>query len=129
MASDLYKLDRIRIQTARMLEIYSLVRRELEKGSNAQPLHTSERDELNRAINTIAANMQQLQTYLASQGEESSPETARETSVSDESRAIDGDRTADRRKTAELDELVHAVLKWHMQQEQNPSSSGTYGDL
>ena len=129
MASDPHKLDRIRIQTARMLEIYSLVRREPEENSNAQPLHTSERDELNRAIHTIAANMQQLQTYFASQGEESSPETARETNVSDESEAIDGDRTADRSKTAELDELVHAVLKWHMQQEQNPSSSGTYGEL
>ena len=130
MASDPYKLDRIRVQTARMLEIYSLVRSELERNSNAQPLHATERDKLNRAINTIAANMQQLQTYFTTQEEESSPAPAPpENSVGDELPTVDGDRTANKGKTAELDELVDAVLKWHMEQERDTSSPETLGEL
>ena len=66
-------LERIRVQTARMLEIYSLIRGELEKGSESL-LPARKRQELNRAIDTIAVNMKQLQTYFTADMEESSPD-------------------------------------------------------
>ena len=106
------RLERIRVQTARMLEIYSLIRGELEKGRESL-LPAREREELNRAIDTIAVNMQQLQTYFTAEMEESSP-----AAVSCQS----GDAKRHRRqslqeKATELDQLVDAVLKWHVGEE------------
>ena len=53
------KLDGVRIQTARMLEIYSLLRQELE-GANKIVMPADERSRLQRAVDTIAANMAQF---------------------------------------------------------------------
>ena len=106
-------LDRVRVQTARMLELYSLVRGELEKG-NESPLSARERQGLNRAIETIAESMRQLQSYFTAETELSSPARAR-------NRPDDGvNRNRPKslqEKAVELDQLVDAVLKWQMSDE------------
>ena len=84
------KLERIKIQTARMLEIYGLLQRELEnnKGLSVSP---EERLLLHQAIATIEANMRQLQEYFANHKAENSPEAE---------------------EVQELEEIVNAVLEW-----------------
>ena len=86
------KLERIKIQTARMLEIYGLLQRELEnnKGLSVSP---EERRLLHQSIATIEANMRQLQEYFANHKAENSPEAA---------------------EVQELEEIVNAVLEWCM---------------
>jgi len=87
------KLDRIRVQTARMMEIYALLQGELEK--NAHLLSSVlERDQLDRAIDTIRANMRQLLEALTTYQQQSSS--------NDESEA------------EELEEILNAVIEWHM---------------
>ena len=96
MSSSPPKLDQIKIQTARMLEIYALLRKELDenKGLLLSPTKLSQ---LSAAVDKIEANMRQLQTQFAGQQEVSSDE--------------------DRRNITELDEIVNAVLKWHTEEE------------
>ena len=103
-------LDRVRVQTARMLELYSLVRRELEKG-NDSPLSANERAGLSRAIESIAQSMRQLQTYFASETEQNSPIEVNP-NPGDKMRLPDPENL--REQAAELDQLVDAVLKWKM---------------
>ena len=90
MSSFTPKLERIKIQTARMLEIYGLLQRELEnnKGLSVSP---EERLLIQQAIATIEANMRQLQEYFASHKAENSPEAE---------------------EVEELEEIVNAVLEW-----------------
>ena len=92
MESPPIRLDRIRVQTARMMEIYSLLHGELEKNSH---LFSSpeERSQLGRAIDTIRANMRQLLQALTDYLHQSDEE-------SDEAQ--------------ELEEILNAVLEWHM---------------
>ncbi len=92
MSSFTPKLERIKIQTARMLEIYGLLQRELEnnKGLSVSP---EERRLLHQSIATIEANMRQLQEYFANHKAENSPEAA---------------------EVQELEESVNAVLEWCM---------------
>ena len=96
MSSSPPKLDQIKIQTARMLEIYALLRKELDenKGLLLSPTKLSQ---LSASVDKIEANMRQLQTQFAGQQEVSSEE--------------------DRRNNTELDEIVNAVLKWHTEEE------------
>ena len=108
-------LDRVRVQTARMLELYSLVRRELEKG-NESPLSTRDREGLSRAIETIAQSMRQLQTYFAAATEQSSPAEAANHSRD----GVNGHQPESLQDQAEeLDQLVDAVLKWQMNDQIN----------
>ena len=88
------ELARIRVQTARMMEIYALLQSELEKNRHLSLSETA-RVQLNRAIATIEANMRQLQAHIVSCGEE--------TSSSEDARA--------------LEEILEAVLKWQMERE------------
>ena len=90
------KLDRIKVQTARMMEIYALLQAELEKNTSLSLL-SGERSQLHQAIATIEANMRQLQAYIVAYQEENS-------SPVDEAR--------------ELEEILDAVLKWQMSQEE-----------
>lgn len=83
-------LDRIRVQTARMLEVYSLLQCELERNRQLAISH-EERLHLAQAIDTIAASMRQLQDYFARQQEDSSLPLPQN-----------------------IDEILDAVLKWHM---------------
>ena len=64
------KLDGIRVQMARMLEIYSLLRGQLE--ANQLGLSAAERQRLQSGINTIATNMRDLLTFLTQQKEDPS---------------------------------------------------------
>ena len=57
------KLDAIRIQTARMMEIYALLKNELEKNTLLMPSEET-RAQLDSAIETIRANMGQLLNTL-----------------------------------------------------------------
>ena len=59
-----HKLAGIRIQTARMLEIYSLLRREFD-GSNKIGMPDQARRQLQSAVDTIADNMARLAAQLA----------------------------------------------------------------
>lgn len=86
------RLDRIRVQTARMMEIYALLQGELEK--NADLLSSAiERSQLDRAIDTIRTNMRQLLEALTVYQEQTP----------------DSDSEA-----RELEEILSAVLEWHM---------------
>ena len=84
------ELDRIKVQTARMLEIYGLLQRDLESNKGLS-LSSEERHLLNKAIATIEANMQQLQAYFALYREEDSSSAA---------------------EARELEEIMNAVLDW-----------------
>ena len=89
------KLDQIKIQTARMLEIYALLQKELNDGTGLS-LSGAQRAQLNMAVEKIEANMKQLQVQFAKQQEDSS-ET--------------------REELEELDQILNAVLQWHMEEE------------
>ena len=89
------KLDAIRIQTARMMEIYALLKNELEKNTLLMPSEET-RAQLDSAIETIRANMGQLLNTLITYQEQL--DSADENESAEES---------------ELEELLTAVLKWH----------------
>lgn len=88
-------MHQIKIQTARMLEIYALLQKELDEATGLS-LSTDQRAQLNIAVDKIEANMRALQVHFAQRQEESSE--ARE-------------------DLEELDEILNAVLKWHMEEE------------
>jgi hypothetical protein len=85
------KLDCIRVQTARMMEIYALLQGEIGKNADLG-LTAQTRAQLDHAIATIHANMRQLQELLAAYQEENSPEAE---------------------EARELEEILEAVLQWH----------------
>jgi len=106
------KLDGVRIQTARMLEIYSLLRQELE-GANKIGMPANERSRLQRAIDTIAANMAQLAALLAAATETPSA------MYQDGSVDYPGIGRIDPAEAQELEEILEEVLKWHAELIQN----------
>jgi len=85
-------LEQIKVQTARMMEIYGLLQGELSK-SDAIALTDDDRTRLHRAVAIIEANMRQLLAYFAEYKEENS-------TAAEESR--------------ELEEILEAVLKWQI---------------
>ena len=85
------EFDAIRIQTARMMEIYALLKRELEKNAGIG-LTDQTHAQLDRAIATIHANMRQLRELLSAFQEKNSPEAE---------------------EARELTEILEAVLQWH----------------
>jgi len=87
-------LDRIRVQTARMLEVYALLQCELEKNRQLA-VSQEERRHLNQAIDIIAASMRQLQDHFAQHPEDNSLPLPKN-----------------------IDEILDAVLKWHMADEE-----------
>ena len=89
-------LDRIRVQTARMMEMYGLLQRDLEKGQGTA-LKPTDRLLLNTAIASIEANMRQILAYFAADQEQT-------THVATEAQ--------------ELEELVNAVLEWCSEQKE-----------
>ncbi len=89
MESPPIRLDRIRVQTARMMEIYSLLHGELEKNTHL----ISSPDQLGRAIDTIRANMRQLLQALTDYLHQNDVE---------------------KDEAQELEEILNAVLEWHM---------------
>ena len=84
------KLDSIRVQTARMIEIYTLIKDELEKNDELG-LTKQTQAQLNHAIDTIHVNMRQLLDQLTAYQEENSL-------IHQEAR--------------ELEEILSAVLQW-----------------
>ena len=127
-------LATIRIQTARMLEIYALLRRQLDEG--AVHLPREKHDQLSGAIRTIARNMLELQSFHAttaqkeqnsgpSSGEEvTSRRSAPFPSPSLHARATDASLArvgtasvpspVSASELQELDEIVDQVLRWHI---------------
>ncbi len=104
MAASRPKLDTVRVQTARMLEIYSLLRAEMERGD--MRLSSAECDRLNGAIRTIAGNMARLQAEFVDAGSEAATEAPSDTApVPEPSSAPSID-------ARDIDEIVDAVLKW-----------------
>ena len=88
------ELTRIKVQTARMMEIYALLRRELaQQPPNA--FRTEDIQQLHRAIATVEANMRQLQEYIVRTRERSSPQSA---------------------QARELEDILNAVLAWAQEQ-------------
>ena len=126
------RLDSIRIQTARMLEIYSLLRRQLKEGNIHLP--PEKHEQLSSAIRTITRNMLQLQAYHAAakpQEETSSRQMREEVASSPDpgvspalrdlatSAALPPDYQASGLPVSpdelqELDDIVNQVLQWHM---------------
>ena len=98
------KLDGIRVQMARMLEIYSLLRGQLE--ANQLGLSAAERQRLQSGINTIATNMRDLLTFLTQQKED--PSLAGNSNT-----AYEGLGELDANEAQELEEILDAVPKWH----------------
>ena len=89
------KLDAIRIQTARMMEIYALLKNELEKNTLLLPSEET-RVQLDFAIDTIRANMEQLLNTLIAYQEQ-----------------LDSADENESAEAGELEELLAAVLEWH----------------
>jgi len=95
-----------------MLEIYSLLRSELE-GANKLGMPPEARGKLQQAIDTIAANMAQLASQLAAATETPSATHA------DGSVEYPGIGRVDATEARELEEILDAVLKWHAELLQN----------
>ena len=89
------KLDAIRIQTARMMEIYALLKNELEKNTLLLPSEET-RAQLDSSIDTIRANMEQLLNTLIAYQEQ-----------------LDSADENESAEAGELEELLAAVLEWH----------------
>lgn len=87
------RIDRIKIQTARMLEVYALLQSELER-SEQLGISADDRQHLSLAIDTIASSMRQLQDHFSPPSE---------------------DNSSPRPKN--IDEILDAVLKWQMARE------------
>ena len=96
------KLNGISIKTARMLEIYSLLVKELERGKKIN-LSSEDHNRLNEAIRTISRNMQEIQSTHVNDGVNISTDV--ETLASELSKQIPLDN---------LDNIVDAVLKRHI---------------
>ena len=96
------KLNGISIKTARMLEIYSLLVKELERGKKIN-LSSEDHNRLNEAIRTISRNMQEIQSPHVNDGVNISTDV--ETLASELSKQIPLDN---------LDNIVDAVLKRHI---------------
>ena len=90
MKSAPINLDKIRVQTARMMEIYALLRNELEKNTFSI-LSKAEQQQLENGIETIRNNMLQTLEILSTLQKE-----AKNTG-----------------EQLELEELLNSVLKWH----------------
>ena len=108
MASEPQNLDRVRIQTARMLEIYSLVAGELQSRAGVD-LRPEDHARLRGAIDTIAGNMAELQAHLASEQEDASPVRDKEDEAQTQANA---EAVTDLSGPISLDDLVNAVLRW-----------------
>ena len=93
MASTSLNLDRIRVQTARMMEIYALLQKELEENTHLS-LPAEVRTQLNQAIATVEFNMRQLQAHIVTYQEENSHSHT---------------------ESRELEEILDAVLKWQLE--------------
>ena len=91
--SNKQRIDRIKIQTARMLEVYSLLQTELER-SERLGISADDRQHLSLAIDTIAGSMRQLQDHFS---------------------PLPEDNSSPRPKN--IDEILEAVLKWQMARE------------
>ena len=94
MKRPLVKLDSVRIQTARMMEIYALLLGELEKNAGLG-LTEQARDQLDNAIAMIHANMRQLLDRLMAYQKEN-------TLAAEEVQEL-----------GELEKILEAVLAWH----------------
>lgn len=90
MSSTPLGLDRIKVQTARMLEIYALLQKELKENTHLS-LSAEDQDQISQAIATVEANMRQLQAYFITCREESSQANP---------------------EACELEEILTAVLNW-----------------
>ncbi|MFA6109739.1 MAG: hypothetical protein WDA75_13310 [Candidatus Latescibacterota bacterium] len=90
MAAPPLRLDRIRVQTARMVEIYALLQRDLEEATHLH-LSPEDRNRLTLAIDTIEANMRQLLGWLVTYQEETAH---------------------DQVEATELGEILDSVLRW-----------------
>ena len=83
--------DRIKVQTARMLEVYALLKSEIE-GKSGLSLTPRLHNSLQTAIDTIAANMQNIEAQITpSSADNSMPPS---------------------KPVEDLDAIVDAVLKW-----------------
>ncbi len=119
MAPNSPDLGRVRVQTARMLEIYALLRGELDGG--AMRLTQQMREQLTQAIWTIAGNMQELQDYLAVAKEDSSGPPAKSTpdsTTEDKNRALSEALGKTAGSEEDLDDLLETVLKWVTEMEE-----------
>ena len=126
-------LDSIRVQTARMLEIYALLRRQLKEGNIHLPPEKYE--QLSAAIRTITTNMLQLQSFHAAKLEEQTSASADREEVTSPGdsvpshsvlHALASSASLTPRDSApqalpvsptelqELDDIVNQVLQWHM---------------
>ena len=122
MAEYQQKLDSIRVQTARMLEIYSLLRTQIERGDLR--LSAAEFSRLNGAIRTIVANMRILQAQLVDATSSPAPESDSVEAVSSPPSPFQEDSSPPLRalvtndmEAKELDEIVNAVLEWQAAEE------------
>jgi len=107
-----HNLDGIRVQTARMLEKYSLLRAELDEADKiAMPPQSRLR--LQQAVDTIAENMSQFAAQITAAME--TPSALHEDSSID----YPGLGRVDATEAHELEEILDAVLKWHAELIQN----------
>lgn len=117
-----YKLDRIRVQTARMIEIYALLRRELDGGGRIG-LSPHDRVRLQHAVDTIAANMGQLLSELTATPEHpAAAAPASATGAGGLAAEVLGLGRLDGAEARKLEAILDAVLKW--QSAADPNAEG-----
>ena len=90
MSANPPNLDRIKVQTARMLEIYDLLQREIANNARLN-VPDGEQNMLREAVRTVEKNMLQIREFFAQYQEENAP-------VGSEAQ--------------ELEEIVNSVLEW-----------------
>ena len=123
MAGYEQRLHGIRVQTARMLEIYSLLRTQMERGD--LELSSAELSRLNGAIRTIVGNMRRLQAQLVDaradgrEGENVEATSYDKIPVPEDSSPPVTALVTNEMEAKELEEIVDAVLKWQAEEEGN----------
>lgn len=113
MSPESPNLDRLRIQTARMKEIFALLRHQLEASSLR--LTDQQRDQLAHAIGTIARNVEEMQAHFARLQEDSSPLAAEATGTWAAGEPAGFGGPPGMATPEDIDGLLDAVLKWVME--------------
>ena len=90
MSANPPNLDGIKVQTARMLEIYDLLQREIANNAILN-VPDEEQSVLREAIRTVERSMLQIQEFFTEYQEENTPASS---------------------EAQELEEIVNSVLEW-----------------
>ena len=113
MSPESPNLDRLRIQTARMKEIFALLRLQLD--ASGLRLTDQQRRQLAHAIGTIARNMEEVEAHFTALPEDTSSATSGPAEARTASPAAGPQGLPPAAAPEDIDGLLEAVLKWVME--------------